>query len=69
MQCHQDQDCNDSDKCVGGTCIEACLTTQCGLNAQCVATGICQCASGFTGNPYIECGKRKFRICFQPIES
>ena len=58
VQCHQDQDCIDSDKCVEGTCIEACLTTKCGLNAQCKAishTGICYCAPEFTGNAYIEC--------------
>lgn len=52
-----------------GTCVQACLTTQCGLNAQCRATshtGVCHCAAEFTGNAYIECIRGKFCVNIIP---
>lgn len=58
VQCHLDQDCANHEKCLDGICVDACLTTQCGLNAQCKSTshtGICFCSQDFTGNAYIEC--------------
>ena len=58
VQCHLDQDCANYETCLNGKCVDACLTTQCGFNAQCKSTshtGICFCSQDFTGNAYIEC--------------
>ncbi|XP_011706617.1 PREDICTED: WAP four-disulfide core domain protein 5-like, partial [Wasmannia auropunctata] len=58
VQCHLDQDCANHETCLDGKCVDACLTTQCGFNAQCKSTshtGICFCSQDFTGNAYIEC--------------
>lgn len=58
VQCHIDEECSDVETCVSGKCIEACLITRCGINAQCKSSshsGVCVCASEYTGNPYIEC--------------
>lgn len=65
VQCHLDQDCANHEKCLDGRCVDACLTTQCGFNAQCKSTshtGICFCSQDFTGNAYIECIRGKHEI-------
>lgn len=62
VQCHLDQDCANHETCLNGKCVDACLTTQCGFNAQCKSTshtGICFCSQDFTGNAYIECIRGK----------
>lgn len=58
VECHLDQDCTNQERCQDGRCVDACLTIQCGFNAQCKSTshtGICFCSQDFTGNAYIEC--------------
>lgn len=58
VQCHSDDECDDSSKCSNGNCIEACLVSRCGINAQCRSsshTGLCYCGPGYIGNAYIEC--------------
>lgn len=63
VQCHLDQDCANQETCLDGKCVDACLTTQCGFNAQCKSTshtGICFCSQDFTGNAYIECIRGKY---------
>jgi len=62
VQCHLDQDCANHETCLDGKCVDACLTIQCGFNAQCKSTshtGICFCSQDFTGNAYIECIRGK----------
>ncbi|BES97160.1 PTI [Nesidiocoris tenuis] len=57
-ECKVDDDCRDPDRCVRGSCVDACKIDPCGLNAQCQSTrhqAQCSCAPGFIGNPYIEC--------------
>lgn len=63
VQCHLDQDCANHETCLDGKCVDACLITQCGFNAQCKSTshtGICFCSQDFTGNAYIECIRGKY---------
>lgn len=53
-----DQDCRDPERCVQGSCLEACRIDSCGLNAQCISRGHqahCSCPPGYVGNPHIEC--------------
>uniref|UniRef100_A0A8D8TXE6 Neurogenic locus notch homolog protein 1 n=1 Tax=Cacopsylla melanoneura TaxID=428564 RepID=A0A8D8TXE6_9HEMI len=57
-QCKVDHDCADPDRCVQGSCIEACRIDSCGLNAQCISRGHqarCTCPPGYVGNAHIEC--------------
>lgn len=57
-QCQVDFDCDDSDKCIRGTCVEACRIDRCGVNAICNSwrhQSICTCAPGYTGNAHYEC--------------
>ncbi|KAK9513085.1 hypothetical protein O3M35_001355 [Rhynocoris fuscipes] len=57
-ECRVDTDCSDTDRCVRGSCKEACRIDPCGLNAQCISKlhqSICSCPPGFIGNPHIEC--------------
>lgn len=56
--CRVDNDCGDTDKCIRGTCMLACLVEHCGTNALCTSTehrASCKCATGYFGNPLIEC--------------
>lgn len=57
-QCHTDNDCSDREKCIRGTCIEACKIDRCGVNALCNSfshQAVCTCAPGYTGNAHVEC--------------
>lgn len=57
-QCVIDSECNDKEKCISGTCIEACRIDRCGVNAICTSRNhqaICSCAPGYTGNAHYEC--------------
>lgn len=57
-QCRSDSDCSNPDKCLRGTCIEACKVDRCGINAICNSIdhqAICTCAPAYTGNPRFEC--------------
>lgn len=61
-QCTDDTNCPDNQKCVRGSCIDACKIDMCGLNAQCLPSnhrGICSCAAGYSGNAHIECTSGK----------
>lgn len=61
-QCQNNNDCADNEYCnlETRTCEDPCLTKVCGVNALCNATrheGICQCITGYAGNPEILCSK------------
>lgn len=63
--CSVDSDCNDSDRCLRGNCIESCKIDNCGVNAQCRAhnhQSTCTCAPGYTGNAHVECTNSTFPI-------
>lgn len=65
QQCRSDSNCPDTDKCIRGSCVEACKIDLCGVNAQCISKnhrGTCSCAPGYVGNPHIECTNSKY-IC------
>lgn len=70
-QCTSDDDCADSQYCRTDTktCEDACLTKICGINALCNATRhipICQCITGYTGNPEIQCSTYSaFNLVFE----
>lgn len=60
--CASDQECADHQFCMfeTKTCEDACLHKVCGVNALCNATNhqaICQCITGYTGNPEIQCSE------------
>lgn len=62
QQCHIDSDCNTVEKCIKGSCIEACKVDICGINAQCKSLNhqaLCTCPPGYVGNPHIECSNSK----------
>lgn len=62
-QCVTDSNCPETDKCIRGSCIEACKVDICGVNAQCTPRGhrgLCTCAPGYVGNPHVECTNSKF---------
>ena len=66
--CLTDRDCRDPDKCVDGTCRDACNVDPCGANAICKSRGhasSCSCPIGYTGNPRVQCLKSKFsnKVC------
>ena len=68
-QCINDEDCSFGLACLNNTCHDLCSLIPCGLNAKCtlsfnnsshpnqslVASSVCKCLAGFTGNPIIEC--------------
>ena len=61
--CVSDRECRDPDKCVDGTCRDACNVDPCGANAICKSRGhasSCTCPIGYTGNPRVQCLKSKF---------
>ncbi|KAJ8954751.1 hypothetical protein NQ318_011446 [Aromia moschata] len=46
-ECQVDADCSDKDKCIRGSCIEACKVDNCGVNALCNSfnhLAVCSCA-------------------------
>lgn len=56
--CRADSDCDDSSRCLGGECINACKADPCGTFATCDSSGHrshCTCITGYTGNPRIHC--------------
>ena len=60
--CITDRDCSDPDKCVEGTCRDACSVDPCGANAICKSrlhASSCSCPIGYTGNPRVQCVKSK----------
>ena len=66
-QCVTDSDCQLDENCYQGSCRLACSTVSCGLNAVCVPqfhNGVCECLTGFYGNPTIACKKGKLHLYF-----
>ena len=64
--CVVDRDCRDPDKCVDGTCRDACNVDPCGANAICKSrlhASSCTCPIGYTGNPQVQCLKSKYPPC------
>ena len=60
--CTVDRDCQDPEKCVQGTCRDACFVDPCGSNAICKSrahSSSCTCPIGYTGNPRVLCSKSK----------
>lgn len=62
-ECETDNDCADNLYCnlQSKTCDDPCLTKVCGKNAFCNATNhrdICQCITGFSGNPDVICSRK-----------
>ena len=58
--CTIDRDCPDPEKCVDGTCRDACNVDPCGANAICKSrlhASSCTCPIGYTGNPKVQCLK------------
>lgn len=65
-QCTNDLDCADADKCIRGSCVEACKVDVCGVNALCNSLAhqaLCTCAPGYTGNPHVECANGEMNFC------
>lgn len=61
--CQYNEDCPPDKLCdrLNRRCINPCQEDSCGENAECYAVnhGIdCRCFSGYTGNPYVECGRQ-----------
>ncbi|CAB4059878.1 unnamed protein product [Lepeophtheirus salmonis] len=57
-ECQSNNDCPDTDVCDRGTCINACKSRPCGVNAKCTArahSSVCSCFDGFEGNPQSIC--------------
>ena len=62
-ECEIDNDCQRSEKCNKGSCIEACRLTYCGANALCESgyhSAKCACLPGYTGDPRTSCNRCKF---------
>ncbi|PNF22176.1 hypothetical protein B7P43_G05064 [Cryptotermes secundus] len=57
--CKINDDCPQSDTCLNHQCINPCtVSNPCAPNAECQAKNhraVCQCPSGLTGNPFINC--------------
>lgn len=57
--CRGDSECPLTQSCVNNECMDACLVTQCGVNALCTSDGYhrprCYCPDGYQGNPYHIC--------------
>jgi hypothetical protein len=63
-ECVVDSDCPDNRYCEqkSNTCQDPCGIKRCGINAFCNATNhraICQCISGYSGDPEVLCSKFK----------
>ena len=62
-ECEIDNDCQRSEKCNKGSCIEACRLTYCGSNSICESgyhSAKCICLPGYTGDPRTSCNRCKF---------
>lgn len=60
--CVNNDECADHEVCTSErrSCVSACAGFTCGEHAFCYSTNhtaICKCVDGYTGNPYVECGK------------
>lgn len=60
--CSVDNDCNPGEGCLDGKCTDLCRDNPCGLKATCtvqngrpLASVLCQCGPGLTGDPFREC--------------
>jgi hypothetical protein len=57
--CKSSDDCPQSDTCLGRQCVNPCtVSNPCAPSAECQAKNhraVCQCPSGLTGNPFINC--------------
>lgn len=63
-ECEEDFECPDNKFCnpATKTCDDPCANKHCGINALCNATNhqaICQCITGYTGDPDVLCSKLK----------
>lgn len=57
-QCYTNNDCQITEACHLGSCVDACRLTNCGTNARCISQnhqGQCVCLSGYEGNPSFAC--------------
>lgn len=65
QQCAVDTDCANTEKCIRGSCIDACKVDVCGKNAICKSQyhqSQCTCPPGYTGRPHLECILGKYYI-------
>lgn len=67
-ECQSDDDCPDNKYCnlEVKTCDDPCTTKNCAVNALCNATNhraICQCKTGYTGDPNVLCSTLNNRFC------
>lgn len=61
-ECTSDPECPVQLACIQEKCQDPCLSTHCGVNAQCRATNhraLCVCREGYVGDPYTICEERK----------
>lgn len=71
--CKNSVDCPQSDTCLNRQCVNPCTASNpCAPNAECQAKNhraVCQCPSGLTGNPFINCyqGTQHPVIYFAPF--
>ena len=66
-ECYVDADCDQTDVCDQGNCVEACKLAECGVNAICknsFHSHQCVCPDGFLGNPDTSCYPCKTRDCW-----
>ena len=64
-ECKVNADCPQTKACVSQECVDPCLTTSCGTNAQCQVdfhTAKCVCRPGLQGNPYVKCLEVECRL-------
>lgn len=65
--CQNNDNCQNTEICQRGNCIDACRLDQCGVNAVCRSINHyaqCTCPPGYEGNPRIECIPSKYSIFF-----
>ena len=59
--CEADEECPLDKACHNTLCVNPC---QCGINAECTVINhkpLCYCPPGYSGNPEVECQKRKLK--------
>lgn len=64
-ECTSNLDCAPNEACINELCQNPCVSTQCGLNAECLTVNhhpTCHCKQNFAGDPQIQCFKRKLFI-------
>lgn len=57
-QCYTHDECQYTEACHLGNCVDACRLTTCGSNARCVSQnhqGQCVCLPNYEGNPSTGC--------------